>query len=304
MSLRTRIALIVTAIVAITVAVGGLSVLYTTSRELRSQVDAFLIVRTDRFGRGPTLPPGAQGTAPLGAIGTVGPGFGPGTGAPGPPGPNGTGGPLALGDLADPDTVVQVLDTNGRVTGSISGQPSLPISASDRALARDHGDRELRDATVVSELVELATDVRTEEPVEPVDLTELAGTVASRFARRTGREVTVCSDGPQVVDGRRTMLDRAVSNLVDNALKFSADPVEVAVDGTSVEVRDRGVGVRPEDRAKVFDRFYRAPDARTRPGAGLGLSIVRQIAEVHGGQVALLPRDGGGTIARLSLPSP
>jgi two-component system sensor histidine kinase MprB len=100
------------------------------------------------------------------------------------------------------------------------------------------------------------------------------------------------------------MLDRAVSNLVDNALKFSADPVEVAVDGTSVEVRDRGVGVRPEDRAKVFDRFYRAPDARTRPGAGLGLSIVRQIAEVHGGQVALLPRDGGGTIARLSLPSP
>ena len=58
-----------------------------------------------------------------------------------------------------------------------------------------------------------------------------------------------------------------------------------------------------EDREHVFDRFYRAPEARTMPGSGLGLSIVKQIADLHAGSIELLPRDGGGSIARLTLPA-
>jgi two-component system sensor histidine kinase MprB len=102
------------------------------------------------------------------------------------------------------------------------------------------------------------------------------------------------------------MLDRAVANLVDNALKFSpaGAGVDVTVRGTTVEVADRGPGIDLEDRERVFDRFYRAASARTLPGSGLGLSIVSQIAALHGGTVTLEPRVGGGTIARLALPTP
>jgi two-component system sensor histidine kinase MprB len=69
-----------------------------------------------------------------------------------------------------------------------------------------------------------------------------------------------------------------------------------------IEVRDRGVGIAEEERALVFDRFYRATAARSQPGSGLGLSIVHQIVGLHGGTVELRARAGGGTIARISLP--
>ncbi len=127
--------------------------------------------------------------------------------------------------------------------------------------------------------------------------------VATRFRRRTGTDINVRVTDPGVVDGRRAMLDRAVANLVDNALKFSPSgaAVDVTVRGTTIEVADRGPGVDAEDRARVFDRFYRATSARTLPGSGLGLSIVSQIATLHGGTVTLDAREGGGTVARLAL---
>jgi two-component system sensor histidine kinase MprB len=156
---------------------------------------------------------------------------------------------------------------------------------------------------LVSEMVELATDVRSEEPVEAVDLAEVVGDVAQRFRRRTGRTIEVVTTGEGSVEGRRAMLDRAVSNLVDNALKFSPpdQPVEITAHGTRIEVADHGPGVAEDDRARVFDRFYRATSARTLPGSGLGLSIVAQIAELHGGTAALEPRPGGGTVAVIDL---
>jgi two-component system sensor histidine kinase MprB len=159
---------------------------------------------------------------------------------------------------------------------------------------------------LVSEMVELATDVRSEEPVAPVALADVANEVAARFRRRSGHDIDVHLDAPSVIDGRRAMLDRAVANLVDNALKFSprGAAVDVTVHGATVEVADRGPGIDPDDRGRVFDRFYRATSARTLPGSGLGLSIVAQIAALHGGTVTLEPRDGGGTVARLALRSP
>jgi two-component system, OmpR family, sensor histidine kinase MprB len=157
---------------------------------------------------------------------------------------------------------------------------------------------------VVAELVDLATDARSDDPIEPIDLEELAHDVANRFRRRSGREITVQSTDAATIDGRRAAVDRALSNLVDNALKFSADdtPVEIVVEGSRLEVRDRGPGVPAGEEERVFDRFYRADTSRTLPGSGLGLSIVRQVAELHGGAAELAPREGGGSVATLTLP--
>jgi two-component system sensor histidine kinase MprB len=180
------------------------------------------------------------------------------------------------------------------------------LDPEQRAELLDATDVELRELTdLVSELVQLATDTRSEEPVQAVDLGELVDRVAARQQRRTGRTVTVTKDGPSVVDGRVTLLERAVSNLVDNALKFSPSEttVEIVARGTTVEVLDRGAGIPPEDLPHVFDRFYRATTARQVPGSGLGLAIVEQIAELHVGTVTLGVRPGGGIVARLALPA-
>jgi two-component system, OmpR family, sensor histidine kinase MprB len=158
---------------------------------------------------------------------------------------------------------------------------------------------------LVAELVDLATDARAEEPVQRVDVGDLIERVVERERRRSGRPIMLSRDTDAVVNVRVSAIDRAVHNLLDNACKFSpADtPIEVDVRGGVVEVRDRGVGVATDERSLVFDRFYRAAAARSQPGSGLGLAIVRQIAELHGGTVELIEREGGGTIARLTLPT-
>jgi len=178
------------------------------------------------------------------------------------------------------------------------------LPAEDRAQLLQETRLELDELTnLVSEMVDLATDARSEEPIEAVDLGDVAAEVAQRFRRRTGRDIPLDADDAGTVQGRRSMLDRAVSNLVDNALKFSpgGEPVAISVHGARIEVADRGPGLGDDDRTRVFDRFYRATGARTLPGSGLGLSIVAQIAELHGGRASLEPREGGGTVAVIDL---
>jgi two-component system, OmpR family, sensor histidine kinase MprB len=110
---------------------------------------------------------------------------------------------------------------------------------------------------------------------------------------------------PCVVFGSADRLRGAVRNLLDNAAKFSppGTPVEVSLSAGELTVRDHGPGIAPADLPYVFDRFYRAPSARGVPGSGLGLSIVRQVAERHGGTVGAEPARGGGTVMRLRLPA-
>jgi len=165
-------------------------------------------------------------------------------------------------------------------------------------------DLELRELTdLVSELVELATDTHTEEAVEQIDLGELVDRVVTRQQRRTGRDIALETDQPAFIAGRVTLIERAITNLLDNALKFSPPDtaVEVVVRHADIEILDRGAGIAAEDLPHVFDRFYRSTTARGVPGSGLGLAIVEQIAQLHGGTVTIAPRAGGGIRALLHL---
>jgi two-component system sensor histidine kinase MprB len=168
----------------------------------------------------------------------------------------------------------------------------------------DDLDGETRELSeLVNELVELATDVRDDELEETVALGELAERVAARARRRTGRTIAVLADRSTVV-ARPQALDRAVSNLLDNAAKFdeAGGPIEVDVREGRVSVRDRGPGIDPLDLPHLFERFYRALAARSRPGSGLGLAIVEDVVRDQGGAVFAANRPGGGAEIGFTLP--
>jgi two-component system sensor histidine kinase MprB len=158
-------------------------------------------------------------------------------------------------------------------------------------------------SALVSDLVDLAADVRTtdEEP-EEVALGELVVDVVERARTSTSRDIDVAVDDT-VASVRPTMIRRAIQNLVDNAVKYSPSDSPIAVSSFrgAVEVVDAGPGIAPEDAAHVFDRFFRSPKARSRPGNGIGLAIVKQVAEAHGGHVWVGDAPGGGARVGFSV---
>ncbi|GAA1695899.1 HAMP domain-containing sensor histidine kinase [Fodinicola feengrottensis] len=168
----------------------------------------------------------------------------------------------------------------------------------------DDLDGETRELTdLVNELIDLATHRHDLESAELVALSEVAEAAASRVRRRSGREILVDADRT-VVRGRRQALERAVSNLLENAVKFAPEePIDVVVKDGRIEVRDRGPGMSEEDGQHVFERFYRASTARGLPGSGLGLAIVSQVADSHGGDVFVTSREGGGAVVGFSVNS-
>ncbi len=156
---------------------------------------------------------------------------------------------------------------------------------------------------LVDELVELALARRSDEDEQAVDLAAVAARAAERVHRRTGREIRVDADGSAIL-GRRQAVERAVGNLLENAAKFDRDgtePIEITVRRGAVTVADRGPGIAAADANRVFDRFYRADTARGLPGSGLGLSIVRDVAQAHGGTVSARARSGGGALVGFSV---
>jgi two-component system sensor histidine kinase MprB len=171
-------------------------------------------------------------------------------------------------------------------------------------LLRDVSEQLIEMSALVAELVELARG--DEKAADPEDVR--LDLVAAEAIDRTRRNRPGVTFKPQLeeslVRGVPSTIERAVSNLLDNAAKWSppGGEIDVIVRNGEVAVRDRGPGIAEEDVPFVFDRFYRAPSARSMPGSGLGLAIVRQVAEAHGGTVCVETPADGGTRMRLTLP--
>ena len=156
---------------------------------------------------------------------------------------------------------------------------------------------------LMNDLIELA---RGEEPftaAEDVRLDAFVVDVVERARRHAPDAEIELSLAPTVVAAVPARLERAISNLIDNALKYSPPhaPVEIGLARGELTVRDHGPGISDADLPHVFDRFYRGAEARGRPGSGLGLAIVRQVVEQQGGAVAAERANGGGTLIRVRL---
>ncbi len=160
-------------------------------------------------------------------------------------------------------------------------------------------------SALVGDLIELARDDEREQAPEEVRLDTLVSEAVTRAIRHAPDARFDVELEETVVSGVPARLDRAVNNVLDNAVKFAGTerPIEVRLAGGELTVRDHGPGIEAGDLPHVFDRFYRGASARALPGSGLGLAIVRQVVDLHQGQVAIEPAAGGGTLARLRLPT-
>ncbi|WP_328943467.1 HAMP domain-containing histidine kinase [Streptomyces sp. NBC_00250] len=161
-------------------------------------------------------------------------------------------------------------------------------------------------AALIGDLQELARpDAAQPGPLEVVPLHTILRTALDR-ARLRGPELTFVTDlAPWYVRAEPAALERALVNVLDNAVKFSPPrgTVEVTLMRGELKVRDQGPGIAPDELPHVFDRFWRSPSARSLPGSGLGLSIVARTVHHAGGTVALTPAEsGGGTVATVRLP--
>lgn len=176
------------------------------------------------------------------------------------------------------------------------------------------GDRRALMASVKAQMTELAAligdlqelsrqDAVTPGRLEVVGLHDILGIALDR-ARLRGPELTITADvRPWYVRAEPAALERALVNVLDNAVKFSppGGTVEVALVDGEVTVRDHGPGIAPDELPHVFERFWRSPSARALPGSGLGLSIVARTVQQAGGEIEL-GAAGGGTRASIRLP--
>jgi len=194
-------------------------------------------------------------------------------------------------------TPLTSLITNLELLAERPDDPSAPALAA--AALAEAG--ELR--VLVSDLVELARDGQAPFHVEDVRLDLVAERVAARAAARAPALRYELDFRPTLVRGDPDALERAVGNLVDNALKWSPPDgrIRIAAADGKVEVSDEGPGIPAGDLPYVFDRFYRSAAARALPGSGLGLAIVRRIAELHHGSAEAIPLQRGVRF-RISVP--
>jgi two-component system sensor histidine kinase MprB len=205
--------------------------------------------------------------------------------------------------VADASHELRTPLTSARTNVDLLREGKLPEDEQRRAL--DEASVEL-DAltTLVSDLVELARGEERKLRVEDVQLDELVEGVVERAKTRAPQATFVSSLTPTKVLADSVLLERAVSNLLDNAVKYSpvGAPIEVIVRDGQVVVADHGPGVAEEDLPRIFDRFYRAAASRSKPGAGLGLAIVREAAEAHGGKASVESSPQGARFT-LTLPA-
>ncbi len=159
-------------------------------------------------------------------------------------------------------------------------------------------------STLVSDLIELARGDEPSGAAEDVRLDRVVEESLTRARRNAPDLEFVARLQPVTLEGVAERLGRAVNNLLDNASRHSppGGAVEVDVGAAGVRVRDHGPGIDAEDLPHVFDRFYRGANVRGQQGSGLGLSIVRQVAQQHGGAVSAENAPGGGAAFTIQLP--
>jgi two-component system, OmpR family, sensor histidine kinase MprB len=186
---------------------------------------------------------------------------------------------------------------------SDSGDLSLPAEARAELLA-DVAAQIEELSQLVGDLVELARDEPLPTVVESVELAEAVDHAVERVRRRAPSLRFDVDATPWVVRGEAGTLERAVTNLLDNAAKWSppGGTVRVHLDRGVLTVDDEGPGIAEHDLPHVFDRFYRSEESRAMPGSGLGLSIVAQAAARHAGSVRAEQSPHGGARLVLELP--
>jgi two-component system sensor histidine kinase MprB len=179
------------------------------------------------------------------------------------------------------------------------------LPAAERESLRADVLQELDELTsLVADIVELARGTKRGELVDDVSVDRIVEDVAARARTRAPDGVTLdVRTEPTLVRGEPERIQRAVSNLVDNALKWSPDgsTIEIELAAGGLSVRDHGPGFAEADLPHVFERFYRADSARALPGSGLGLAIVRQAVEAHGGQAHAANAPDGGALLRVTF---
>ena len=187
-----------------------------------------------------------------------------------------------------------------------SEETGRPLPAADRkALLASVKAQMTELASLIGDLQELS---RSEgQRGERVQVVSLEDTVeaALRRARLRGPELTITASlEPWYTRAEPAALERAVVNILDNAVKFSPEggTIDVRLTGGTLTVRDHGPGIAEDELPHVFDRFWRSPSARALPGSGLGLSIVARTVQQAGGNVTLARAHGGGTVATVRLP--
>ncbi|MCW3032461.1 MAG: integral rane sensor signal transduction histidine kinase, partial [Solirubrobacterales bacterium] len=198
-------------------------------------------------------------------------------------------------------TPIASLRANIQVLGDADRLPP-----SEQQSLREDIIAELDDLTaLVGDVVELARGAEPPPSLDDVRLDEVVEAAVAAGRRRGGVSFELDLQ-PTVVTGAADRIGRAVSNLIDNARKWSPPDGEVEVslrDGV-LSVRDHGPGFDEVDLPFVFDRFYRAESARRAPGSGLGLAIVRQAAESCGGFAEARNAPGGGALLRVGFGAP
>jgi len=212
--------------------------------------------------------------------------------------------------LTDTELAVLAHELRGALTVIVGLSDLLGsgLSPAEQVAALNGIDRAvLRADALIASALEGNAPLRS-AATERVEVSALVGQVISDQRAVTGRDVVLRASSAPVVADDPYALGRALNNLIDNAVKYSpADShIEVSVSieeaWAVIEVADRGPGIPEAQRSAVFEPFERLGRDDAEPGTGLGLSVVRSVAEAHGGSASALPREGGGTIMRLVLP--
>jgi two-component system sensor histidine kinase MprB len=158
---------------------------------------------------------------------------------------------------------------------------------------------------LIKDLVSLARDDQVAAAPEPIDLRDVITAALERARRRAPKGVEFDVElSPLYVMGESDDLERAITNLLDNAVKWSPPDgtVRIYLEGDRLRVADQGPGIADADLPHIFDRFYRADTARNTPGTGLGLSIVAQAVQRHGGWITAGRSAQGGAEFIVQLP--